>query len=209
MDSADHGTDRHATTEQLRSAIEALSDEEYARLRRAGEPLLFGTEYKNPLELVNEAMVRAMLGARGEVGRRWPIHVPFTTFLYMTMCSLANASVEAPIQADTDYLEELVPEGMSAQDFAIAPLWAPSTEAVCVDEETRAAATQEAAAVLAAVENHFAKDDEVLMLVLRLREGQRPRQIQAEEGMSKKTYATVRRRLRRGLAKLGFTGKSP
>jgi hypothetical protein len=60
--------------------------------------------------------------------------------------------------------------------------------------------------VLSKVETYFADDEEVLMLIVRLLDGQRSSQIREEEGMTKTAYATVRRRLRRGLTKLGLTG---
>ncbi|WP_395680470.1 hypothetical protein [Dokdonella sp.] len=209
MDSADRGTIQYASEGELRAALETLSDEDWGRLRRAGQPLLFGTEYTDALELVHEAVARAMRGARGERGRRWPLHVPLPVFLFMTMSSVANASVEAPAQSQTDHFEDLIPEGVAAHDFAIGPLHVGSTESAWLDEEERAAAARQDAAALAAVETHFDEDDEVLMLVFRLRDGQRSTQIRKEEGWTATQYATIRRRLRRALAKLAIPGKAP
>ncbi|EQD80782.1 hypothetical protein B1A_00523, partial [mine drainage metagenome] len=104
MDSADHEMKRIATAEQIRAAIEGLADEDYARLRRAGSAFLYGSEYNDPLELMNEAIARAMHGAGQAKGRHWPLHVPFVAFLIMTMSSVANASTESVTQTLTDSL---------------------------------------------------------------------------------------------------------
>jgi len=209
MDSADHETKRIATAEQIRAAIEGLTDEDYARLRRAASAFLYGSEYTDPLELINEAIVRAMHGAGRIKGRHWPLHVPFVAFLIMTMSSVANASTESLTQALTDSLADFVPEGMAYSDFAIGPLHASSVEAECLDEEEQAAESARSAKVFTDIEAFFADDEEVLMLVLCLRDGQRPREIQESAGMTVTQYNTARRRLRRGLTKLGLGGKQP
>lgn len=210
MDSADHEKKRFATADEIRSAIEALTVEEFGRLRRAASAFLYGSEYKDPLELMNEAIVRTMRGAGEKTkGRHWPLHVPFVAFLIETMRSVANASVDSRAQTETDYLVDLVPQGMALHDVEVTALRAPSTERVCEDEEQQAAEKARAAAVASAIEDHFADDDDVLMLVLCLREGHRPREIQDAAGMTLTQYNTARRRFSRGLAKLGFRGKKP
>jgi hypothetical protein len=208
MDSSDHGSKHYATSDEIRAAIENLSDEDASRLRRAGTALLFGTEYTDPSELVNEAVLRAMCAATGASGRRWPTDVPFMAFLIMTMKSIADGSAESPLQSETDNLEDLVPGGMSPNDYAVAPLRAPGTDVVCVEAEDQTAAAARAAAVLSAIETHFASDEEVFMIVICLRDGRRAHEIQELADMTTTQYNTARRRLRRGLAKLGFTGKT-
>ena len=205
MDSGDQGK-RFATADCVRTAIENLTEEDFGRLRRSASALLYGTEFSAADALINEAVRRAIEGATTGHGRCWPTRVPFMAFLIMTMSSIANASVESPIQSLTDYLDELAPEGLTPNDFTVEPLRAPGIDAVCIQAEEQAALEAKGTAVLSAVESHFADDEEVLMIVLRLREGQRPRQIQEEEGMTLTQYNTARRRLRRGLAKLGLTG---
>jgi len=209
MDSAGHEMKPIATAEQIRTAIEDLTDEDYARLRRAGSAFLYGSEYTDPLELMNEAIARAMHGAGQAKGRHWPLHVPFVAFLIMTMSSIANASTESPTQTLTDSLADFVPEGVAYSDFAIGPLRAASTEEECATEEERAAESAKSAKVFADIEAFFANDEEVLMLVLCLRDGQRPREIQESAGMTVTQYNTARRRLRRGLTKLGLGGERP
>lgn len=210
MDSTDQEKNRFATADEIRSAIEKLTDEEFGRLRRAGAAFLYGSEYKDPLELVNEAIARAIRGAGERTkGRHWPLQVPFVAFLIETMRSVANASVDSPAQTETDYLVDLIPQGMAVHDVEVAALRAPSTEIVCEDEEEQAAAKARAAAVVAAIEDYFADDDDVLMLVLCLHEGHRPREIQDIAGMTLTQYNTARRRFSRGLSKLGFRGNKP
>ena len=206
---ADHESKRLATAEQIRAAIEGLTDEDFARLRRAGSAFLYGSEYTDPLELMNEAIARAMHGAGQAKGRHWPLDVPFVAFLIMTMSSIANASAESLPQAFTDSLADFVPEGVAYSDFAVEPLRSTSAEGECVNEEERAAESARSSKVFADIEAFFADDEEVLMLVLCLRDGQRPREIQESAGMTMTQYNTARRRLRRGLTKLGLGGKRP
>ena len=206
MDLPDPETTELATAEQIRAAIEGLSDEDYSRLRWAGTAFLYGSEFTDPLELMNEAIARAMHGAGHAKGRHWPVRVPFVAFLIMTMSSIANASTESSAQALTDSLADFVPEGVAYADFAIEPLRAMSVEAECVDEQERAAESARAAKVFADIEAFFADDEEVLMLVLCLRDGQRPREIQKSAEMTVTQYNTARRRLRRGLSPLGLGG---
>jgi hypothetical protein len=106
-------------------------------------------------------------------------------------------------------LADFVPEGVAYSDFAIEPLRATSVEGECVNEEERAAESARSLKVFADIEAFFADDEEVLMLVLCLRDGQRPREIQESAGMTVTQYNTARRRLRRGLTKLGLGGKRP
>lgn len=209
MDSADHAIKRFATADEVRAAIEALTDEEFGRLRRAASAFLYGSEYKDPLELMNEAVARTMRGASEKEGRHWPLRVPFMAFLINTMSSVADGSADSPLQANTDYLLDLVPDGVSPHDFAVEPLRTPSVEAVLENEEEQAATAAHAAQVFSAIENYFADDDDVLMLVLCLREGHRPREIHEIAGLTLTQYNTARRRLSRGLTKLGFRGSKP
>jgi hypothetical protein len=209
MDLADHETKKIATAEQIRAAIEGLTEEDYARLRRAGTAFLYGSEYIDPLELMNEAIARAMDGAGQTKGRHWPLHVPFVAFLIMTMSSIANASTESLTQTATRSIADFVPDGVAYSDFALEPLRATSAEGEQLDEEERASESARTAKVFADIEAFFADDEEVLMLVLCLRDGQRPREIQESAGMTVTQYNTARRRLRRGLTKLGLGGKRP
>jgi len=202
MDSADQEGQRFATVEEVRVAIEELSLEDLGRLRRTAAVLLQGSGYIAPEELLNETVQRAMEGASGMDGRRWPKRVPFMAFLVMTMKSIANASlesVETAVRGVTDPLDEA----------SFGSMAMPGTDVVCETAEESAALDGKAAATFSAIESHFARDEKVLMMVMHLREGRRAHEIQAEEGMTLTEYATVRRRLRRGLAKLGLTGIAP
>jgi DNA-directed RNA polymerase specialized sigma24 family protein len=209
MDSADRGTKRIATADDIRAAIEALTVEDLSRLRHVVSAYLYGSEYTDPLELVNEALVRALRGAGDDEGRHWPLDISFVQFLVGAAKSIASDSRGSPAQARTDYHDDLVPEGMAATDFAVEPLRAPSAERSCEDDEELAAALAKSAETLASIETFFADAEEVLMLVLCLREGMRPREIQAVAGMTLTQYNSARTRLRRGLMKLGLREKRP
>ena len=74
-----------ATTEQILEAFEALSDEEMIALRKVARRHLGGTPYSEPLDLIYEALSRALHGRRN-----WPLGLDFGLFMAMTMKSIAN-----------------------------------------------------------------------------------------------------------------------
>jgi len=63
-----------ATADQIREAIEALTENDALRLRKAAIACLPGTEYQDHKEVINEAVRRAMDAAVGLRGRNWPIN---------------------------------------------------------------------------------------------------------------------------------------
>ena len=98
MEPEDHPVDDFASSDDIRQAIESLSPEDLARIRKAAKYSLFGTEYQDPQELVNEAVARSMEGANGSKGRHWPKSVPFVAFMFKTIQSIANGSRESPTE---------------------------------------------------------------------------------------------------------------
>ena len=54
-----------AALEELSAAIQGLSESERLRLRRRGDQLAYGTAYANGLDLLDEAVLRALTGAAG------------------------------------------------------------------------------------------------------------------------------------------------
>jgi hypothetical protein len=193
---------QYATEEHVRSAVEGMTNDDYTRLRHAASALRFGTDYGSVDALIHEAVLRTLRCTMTGVGRRWPLHVPFNTYLYMTMQSIANASLKSPAHTKTDYFDELFAGDAGVDSEAAA--FSPGVDDALVSEEQQAAAEAKAKEAIARIEEHFADDDEVLMILFRKREGQTPRQIQQEEGMTKTQYETAMKRFSRGLSKLGF-----
>ena len=81
-----------ATHEEVALAIERLSDADLLRLKKAASILLGGTEYSNPMDLLNEALTRSLQGGLGVDGRHWPKGVPFKVFVKNAMKSIADTS---------------------------------------------------------------------------------------------------------------------
>ena len=86
-----------ASLEDLAEAVRSLTGDELRRLKRRGDQLAFGTRYSSGLELLGEAVARALVGASGSPrerlkGRVWRRGVNFAAFMAMTMKGLASDS---------------------------------------------------------------------------------------------------------------------
>jgi DNA-directed RNA polymerase specialized sigma24 family protein len=209
MDSADHEPKQWATAEQIRAAIENLTVEDLGRLRRAVSGFLYGSEFTDPLELVNEAIARALRGAGSDEGRHWSLHISFVQFLIGAARSITNASRVSPAQVRTECLDDLALGDQAPTDAAGEPVSTASVDASYQEDEEAAEKRAQSEKVFDAIDAYFADAEEVLMLVLCLRDGMRPREIQEAAGMTVTQYNSARRRLRRGLTKLGLSGKRP
>jgi len=191
---------QYADEDQVRTAIEELTTAEWARLRRAAQVLKVGTEYE-AVDLIQEAICRTVQGAVVSTsGRHWPLHVPFMVYLINTMHSLVDASLESPANALTETCDDPCEADAPAEFLAVVR--SPSAETVVLAAEEKAASAAWVNATIAVIDEHFADDEEVLMILLREREGQSAQQIQLEEGMTQKQYETARKRYRRGLSKI-------
>lgn len=189
-----------ATTEDICEAVERLTVTELARIHRAAQYALFGSEYTDPLELLNEAVQRTLEGVGIKEGRHWPKDVHFVAYLIMTMQSIADGSSSSISQSRTVRLETmagqdgdmesaLAQEGFSSPDVVEQALELEETS----ERQTRAAADA------ALIEAHFAKDEEIQFLIMGDKDGMTPTEIRAVSGMDQTTYDTARRRFRRGL----------
>lgn len=200
--------DDQATEDDIRDAIEALTEEDFLRLRKIAQGFLAGTEYQDPKELINEAVLRAMDGTRGGQGRHWPKQrVPFVAFMIMTMMSIADGSRDSHFMSMTDRLEGLSLEGEGAdQVLDYLGFSTPSVEADALDAEEEAAAVERAKADADRIDTLFVGDQEVAWLVMCIKEGKSPAKARKLAGFSTTEYETIRKRLRRGSAKL-FPGR--
>jgi hypothetical protein len=200
--------DQYASTDDLRQAIGALTEQDLLRLRDEARVHLLGTEYRDPQDLINEVVKRAMNAALGQEGRRWPkSRVPFMAFIIETMKALATDNRRSAHKRRTSYLADRVPESLD-ENLAIDELGYahPSAEAVIIEEEESQEAAARVAADVAKLEMHFAKDDGVSSLLLSARDGMNAGATQECWGWSSTQYETIRKRLRRGLSKL-FPGR--
>lgn len=196
-----------ATTDDIRQAIEGLSKTDFFRLRKAAVICLYGTEYKDPSEILNEVIVRTMNAANGGKGRRWPKAVPFMAYLIQTMKGLADDSRESSIQTKTEYIEAMVTEGTNAED---APGLLEHCHSDVVSQAIELGEIQErvdcAKVDAAIIDAYFDGDSEVSWIIMGHKDGQSAAEIRELAEMSQTQYETARKRFRRGLEKL-FPGR--
>lgn len=200
--------DTLATADQIREAIEALTENDALRLRKAAIACLPGTEYQDHKEVINEAVRRAIDASVGLRGRNWPINrVPFVAFMIKTMESIANGSRESHAMSKTDRFDALVLEG-SAADHPLDRLGmsTASVEMEAIEAEDEAEAVALAKVDAARIEAFFADDQDVGWLIMCLKDGKSAAKARAIAGYSTTEYETIRRRMRRGSEKL-FPGR--
>ena len=200
--------DGATTTDDVRQAYEVLTNDELYRLLKAARIFLAGTEYADPQELLNEALLRTLRAANGEKGRHWPKSVPFMAFLIQTMQGLADDSLNSSYIRQTREMEVLATEALTAEE-ALGAHGHTHLDVVTLaigageraDEEDRAKRDA------ARIDTYFAGDDEVGWLVMGHKDGLKAAEIRELSGMSQTQYETARRRFRRGLEKI-FPGRS-
>ncbi|MDE3063846.1 MAG: hypothetical protein KGJ51_12395 [Acidobacteriota bacterium] len=192
-----------ATLEEVYEAIEALGDNDYAALYARAVNMLYGTRYRDPVDLVHDAMHSAIEGATpgSARGRLWPKAVtPFIAFVTVAMKGIAsNSRTSAAGRAEVLAVELVGAEGGDS-DAAMAAVTAASTSGV--DQELMESA--DAAELLRQRDELFAEfssDDEITMILMAMEDGLRGEDIRHAAGMDQTTYETARRRLRRGVAK--------
>lgn len=208
MDTGDAHTDEPATEDDVRAAIESLTEDDLLRLRAAGRSFLVGTEYQDAQELINEAVLRTMEGARGTNGRHWPKRrVPFVAYMIMTMLSIANGSRDSHEMSMTDRLEGLaLPDGTADDVLALLGFATPSVEVEAIEIEENAELVARAKSDADRIDALFANDQDVGWLVMCFKDGRSPAKARELAGFTSTQYETIRKRLRRGVAKL-FPGR--
>lgn len=203
----DDPLDDSATPDEIRVAIEGLSKEDAAKLKKAATYCLYGTEFQNPLELINEAIVRTLNAAHGDKGRRWRRSVPFIAFMINTVKGIANDSQESLPQTRTMHMEAMVTPETSVED-ALGALGHCTVHVVeqAIEVEETAERQDRAKADADAIDAHFAGDGEVTWIIMGLKDGLSATDIRELSGMNGTQYETARKRFRRGLEKL-FPGR--
>ncbi len=101
--------------DEICEAYENLTEMEHARLFRAAQYCLYGTEYADPLELLSEALLRTLAGVGQAQGRHWPTSISFMAFLITTMQSISDASHRSPLQRQTDHPDALAGDGEGSE----------------------------------------------------------------------------------------------
>lgn len=202
-------SERHASVEELSHSLMVLTSAERLRLFARARLLVWGTEYTDPQELLNEAVKRALIAASGakqdgERGRPWPIdRVPLPAFLSGCMDSIADSSRESLGQTQTDRLEAIAGEAGDV-DTAIYRAGGWNTDVVeqAIEVEDVADRQQRARADAQFIEAYFKDDQEVLAVIEGEKADMSVAEVLALFDLDQKTYDTARRRLRRQVDKL-------
>ncbi len=202
-------SERHASVEELSRALLMLTAAEQLRLFARARLLLWGTEYTDPQELLNEAVKRALIAASGskqdgERGRPWPIdRVPLPAFLSGCMDSIADSSRESLGQTHTDRLVAIAGEARDVDTMIYrAGGWNTDVVEQAIEVEDAADRQQRARAAAQSIEAHFKDDQEVLAVIEGEKADMPVAEVLALFDLDQKTYDTARRRLRRQVDKL-------
>lgn len=189
----------YGTVDDIRQAIERLTDAELVKIHHAAGIYLSGTHFTCTDDLLNEVVVRALKAAVGERGRRWPLNVEFVAFVIMTMKGLADDSRHAFTQTHFESADTVALEGGSSDDvFARAGMTHPDAPTLIVTAEDE----QRAADELRRIDKYFEGDSEVVWIIEGRRDGLSANEIRKLSEMDEKQYEAARKRLRRGLQKI-------
>lgn len=174
---------------EFQAALEELGSGDLGRLERAARHLSAGTEF-GPDDLLQEAVCRTL-----EEERVCPRHVGITAFLYNAMKSIASAlrkrGIGYPPHDSLDFEEGggAVAPGRSAEELLVAR--ADYSEGV------------------RALQALFDDDPQALLVVMGDLDGVEAAELKELAGMDDKTFATVRRRIRRKIEKAFPGGWKP
>lgn len=177
-----------------RSAVEgallALSDGDLMRLKRIAQLRSFGLEDYGWDDLLQEAISRALAGTRV-----WPQDVPLVAFLAQTMRSISHEARNSPGQERVDRMPAQGNDGIE-NGIASATL-----ADVAIDEITPERQTA-AGQALKRIEAAFAGDSEALAVLHALGEGLTPEEALVKAKLSRVSYESAQRRIRRKVAKM-------
>lgn len=201
---------RNATVDEVLDAIEAQDDKTWILFRERALRFMFGTRYAHPQELVNDACLSAIEGAKGEAGgRTWPVSVPFAAFLTNAMRGIASNERTRSSTRHVVLETELV--GADQEDVDTSTLL-DSVQSEDEKERQKELAVdkllisaEERAELLRqydAVYEWFKDDSEVTVILMAREDGLKAAEIQADFEMTKMQYETALKRLNRGMAKM-------
>ena len=165
-----------ATIEDIREAIDALSEVDIYRLEKAAKICLTGTEYQNSQEIINEAIVRTLNAANGGEGRVWPINVPFMAYMIQTVKGLANDSRESSDQKMTEYIESMATESANSEDI-LGRFDHAHSDALSqsIEHEQTLERYKTAKEDADKIDAYFSRDSEVTWIIMGLKDGLRRR----------------------------------
>jgi DNA-directed RNA polymerase specialized sigma24 family protein len=187
----------YASPDEVRLAIDGLTDIDYQRMRRWARPRLAGTSYASAQDLVVDVLGIAFDAASHGRGRRWRRSVEFRTYVYMTMRGVASDARRGEARRRVRFRNEPVDAAGPAQ-------CTPSVEQQLVEKEEEkhreALYTEQMERALSFFRE---KDDkEVLWVIKGIMEDIPAQQIRERSGMTQAEYDAAHKRWRRGLDQL-------
>jgi len=197
-----------ASLEDLAEAVRSLTGDELRRLKRRGDQLAFGTRYSSGLELLGEAVARALVGASGSPrerlkGRVWRRGVNFAAFMAMTMKGLASDSRGSlPVRVERQMEALTGDDGEETIALRRPGVCHSSVEEELVEREESEARLRQVDADARLIEHHFKDDDEVRAILEGEKADWPAERVREEYGMTRRAYDTARTRMRRGVDKL-------
>jgi hypothetical protein len=205
---ADEDTYRkYATPPDVQAAIEQLGISPAHKVYRAARALIGGSEYRDPWELLNEAVKRCMQAAVGQQGRPWPLDVAFEAYLIQSMEGLASDSRDSWYQRNHVEAEALAIEGQSDDEvFGALHSHAPSVEDTLIDAEQQRQRECAAEATVATIKVHFADKPAVTNLIDGKLAELSAAEVREMFDMTQTQYDSAHRAYRRGLEKLFANG---
>ncbi len=171
----------HLSISEIQSELRKLTDADLLRLGKIGKRYASRC-HMDGSDLLNEAVTESLSG-----DRRCPRNVSLLAFLVQTMRSIAFNEKRKANQAAR---QEPVDNDPANDPILSFP-----------DEGPTTLETVEARSELEAIFSIFEQDEDVKMLLMGLQDGYEPDEICGITGWDKKTYNTVRKRLRRGVDK--------
>jgi DNA-directed RNA polymerase specialized sigma24 family protein len=174
----------HATPEDVEQAIRRLTDNDYRHLGKVADYrslslMAIGLGWSGD-DLLQEAITRTLEG-----DRKWPRGVSLMAHLWGTMRSIAS---HVPDELKGGKIETATTDDESRSQGIVLKSQSP-------DQEVIAAAQQR----LAIIENRFADDDGVALVIEGLASGMTGPEIQEALGITQREYETRMTRLRRGI----------
>lgn len=196
-----HGRD--ATLDEALAGIETIDAAGYLVLRARAAGRLFGTRFRDPNDLLQEALLSVIEGAQpgSRKGRKWPVSVPLIAFITNAMRGIASNDRESLSTKSEVLATELVGEDGGDADEAltrVSGVNAPGVDDTLID----AADGADLLAQRDALFEYFADDEEITMVLMAMEDGMRGAAVQEVCGLTQVQYETARTRLRRGKAKM-------
>jgi DNA-directed RNA polymerase specialized sigma24 family protein len=188
----------HATVKDFLIAWNQLTDADHLRLRRAARRYMGGTLYRDPQELVADAINTAYCAAAGHGGRRWPLEVRFMAYLINTIRGIASDERRAQARHPT-ITGCLGPEDQLPESAAIDPSDSRtvSAEDWCSQAQERHHRDQQGEDWLDKARHHFQNDADVLWIIRGIVEGLSASEIIRLSGMTETRHESAHRRWRR------------